>query len=145
TLDQQWTRQSFPTQPVRARDVDPSLAAIVDALQVLTTQAERGGSLSAGLASASARQQTSRSEGSQESLAEIGRIGQRTPECQTIAAFLDIAIRSITEPSLEMVAARYRAEFGDAALRARMLTELLLSEGAGNGSASVDDATAAAS
>ena len=145
TLDDQWTRASSKTQASRVRDVEPSLAAIVDALQMLSAQAERGRSLSAGLATASAGQQTRRSDAIQECLAEIGRIGQRTPECQTITAFLEIATRSITDRSLDAVAARYCTEFGDAALRARMLTELLLSEGVGSGPAAVDDATAAAS
>jgi len=131
TLDSRWTRSILETDLSPCRDVDPALATIVDALQLVSAQAERGRSLATEVGTASARQQASRSASIQECLTEIRRIGQRVPECQTIAAFLEIAVQSITEPSLDVVAVRYRSEFGDAALRARMLAGLLLSDARG--------------
>jgi len=143
TLDERWTRAVPETDLSIRRDLDHALATIVDALQTLSARAEHGRSLAAGLGAASARQQTRRSEGIQKCLAEIGRIGQRVPECQTIAAFLAIAVQSITEPSLDVIAVRYRTEFGDAALRARMLAGILLREACSTGTAG--DCAAAAS
>lgn len=145
SLDERWARSESAASPSSGRGLDPTLTAIVEALQALAAEADRGRSLAAGLALASARQQTSRSEGIQECLAEIGRLGQRFPECQTIAAYLEIAIQSITAQSVDIVAARYRAEFGDAALRARTLGALLPSDAAGRSTGAADGTTAAAS
>jgi hypothetical protein len=144
TLDERWTRTATEVTVPAGVELDPSTVAVVASLQMLSVQAERGRSLASGLATAAARQQTSRSDGIRECLAEIDRIGRRFPECQTIAAYLQIATESITERSLEIVASRYRTEFGDAALRARMLAGLLASD-EDSRNAAVDDAAAAAS
>ena len=110
TLDERWARSVPETDLSIRRDLDPALATIVDALQRCPLRRNTGGVSRPVWAPHLPDSRRAAPRAFRNAWRKSAASGSECQSARRLRPFSAIAVQSITEPSLDVIAVRYRTE-----------------------------------